>query len=377
MNPSSSLDAAAVRLRRRSLLSCAGAAAMVGGFGGAIAANRPVVGISLPLTGVQAAVAEEMRQGYTAALSSVAELDILDDGAKPAAARKNMEAFAANPNVIATTGIVSTPSAQQAIPVAMQSQIPLVGIRSGAESLRDGNPYVFHLRASYEEEIDRVMQIAALYSTMAVLYHDDDFGRGSVAHAEKAAAARGFKVVLKLTVTRDSSDVKEKTATLARIAATTGIGATLLCLIEKPAMAAVRELRLTHKLILPVFGMSIIATSGLANSQDPAFEGLSLVSPYIPARTAVAEMARGFRAGMTAQRAESLIASPTAFEGYFYGSVVADAIQRGGASRKAIQAYLMQQRPFDVKQVALKFDDRRVGYRHIELMRKSGGALRS
>lgn len=363
-------------MRRRSFITCAGAAAMVGGFGAALA-TRPTVGISLPLTGVQAAVAAEMRQGYTAALAGVADLDIQDDQAKGEKAGKNVEAFAANPSIVAATGIVSTPSAQAAIPAAVHGQLPLVGIRSGAQSLRDGNPYVFHLRASYEEEIDKVMELAPLYGSVGVLYHDDDFGRGSLAHAEKVAAARGFKISVKLPVERDSSNVKAQAATLAKLANANGLGATLLCLIEKPAMATIRELRLTHKLVMPLFGMSIIATSGLASSADPAFEGLSLVSPYLPARTAVAEMARAFRASMAAAGTEQLISSPTAFEGYFYGSVVADAIQRGGPSRKAIQSYLMQQRQIDVKQVSLKFDERRVGYRYLALLRKAGTTLRA
>lgn len=73
---------------------------------------------------------------------------------------------------------------------------------------------------------------------------------------------------------------------------------------------------------------------------------------------------------MAAAGQQQLIASPTAFEGYFYGSVVADAIERGGPTRRAVQGYLLQQRPIEVKQVALQFDSRRVGYRYLTLLRK-------
>ncbi|MEJ8837752.1 ABC transporter substrate-binding protein [Ramlibacter sp. AN1133] len=364
--------------RRQALVAVGASAGIVASYRPArAAASRPTVALTLPLTGVQATVAKELQLGYAAALSDSADLLVLDDESKAEKTAANMTAFGADSRVIASTGIVGTPHAKAALPIAIAAQLPLVGIRSGAGELRDANPWVFHLRASYEQEIEKVLETAAVFGNLGVMYSEDDFGRGALAHAEKVAAAKGVKIAAKFGVERNGSNVKAQADALARAALGGSVGATLLCLIQTPALAATKELRGTHRLVIPIFGMSFIATSTLATSRDPAFEGLALVSPFLLARISVAEMARSFRDRMVAAKTEHLIASPTAFEGYFYGSVLADAIERGGPSRKAVQSYLLQQRAIEVKQIPIRFDERRVGYHYLALLRKTGSMLRA
>ena len=361
-------------ITRRHVLSAAGAAAAVAGFGGAYAA-RPAVGLSLPLTGVQAQVADELRQGYEAALAGVAELDVVDDESKPEKTLQNVEAFVGKGQIIATTGIVGTPHAKAAIPSAVAGQLPMVGIRSGAAELRDGNSYVFHLRASFEDEITKVINTAGVFGAMGILYSDDDFGRARIAHARAVAASKGVKIAVALPVDRNGSNVKEQTNTLAT---TPGLASVLLCLIQTPALAAAKELRTKHHLLmLPIFGMSFIATSSFATLDDPTYDGMSLVMPFGLARASTVLMARSFREKVTASNKEHLIESPAAFEGYFYGSVLGVAITRGGATRKGLQSFLLQQRPFEVQEVPIAFDERRVGYNALIFARKAGKMLRA
>lgn len=303
---------------------------------------------------------------------------VLDDESKVDKTVANIQALAGNGDIISASGIVGTPHAKAAIPKAIEGRLPLVGIRSGAGELRDGNQFVFHLRASFEEEISKVMQTAAVFGKLGILYSDDDFGRGALAQAEKVAHAKGVTIAAKLSVERNGGNVNAQAAALANLAAQTGgLGAILLCLIQKPALAATKELRTTHRLILPIFGMSFIATASLASSKDPAYDGMSLVSPFLLARVAVTEMAHEFRTQMIAANTPDLIVSPTAFEGFFYGRVLRDAIERGGPTRKQVQAYLLQQREIQVQQIPIKFDDLRVGYRHLELIHKAGTLLRA
>lgn len=361
---------------RRSLLrlgAIAGAAAAIPGF--SLASSRPVVGISLPLTGVQASVASELRAGYAAALRNVAELHILDDQSKAELTAKHMRDFSAMPSVVATTGIVGTPHAKAAIPVAREGGLPVVGIRSGAGELRDGNSNVFHLRASFEDEISKILDMASVYRNVGVLYSDDAFGKGVLAHAERVAADKRVVIGAQVPVDRNGGNLKQQVALLAQ--RKERLGTVLMALIQTPALAAAKELRNTHSFVMPIFGMSFIATSGFAASTDPAFDGIALASPFPLARVAIENMARAFREQMIADRTPELIESPTAFEGYFYGSVLADAITNGGASRKQISAYLSQSRPLDVKDVSIRFDAQRVGYRYLNVLRKQGATLRA
>lgn len=359
-------------ISRRLIL--ASTAAAVAGPAFAVTARAPKVGLTLPLTGVQASVAAELRQGYAVALKDRAEIVVLDDESKADKAAKHVEVFAADDSVVATSGIVGTPHAKAAIPKAVQGQLPMVGIRSGASELRDRNPWVHHLRASYEQEIDEVMKTAAIFGSIGVLYSDDIFGKATLAHAEKVAAAKGVKIVAKLAVERNGGNVRQQAAALAN---TPQMGAVLLCLIQAPALAAAKELRGAQRYMLPIFGMSFIATSTLVKSDDPALDGISLVSPFPLARVSVDEMASLFRTRMQEAGTPELIVSPTAFEGFFYGSVLAAAIERGGPSRKAIQAYLLKTKSMTVRQVYLDFDEDRVGYRYLALMRKAGATMRA
>jgi ABC-type branched-subunit amino acid transport system substrate-binding protein len=362
-------------ITRRHVLATGAAACVAGVPTFAIGASRPVVGLSLPIKGVQATVAKEMLSGYTAALEGVAEMRVLDDESVAAKTTKNIDSFAADSAVIATTGIVGTPHAKEAIPVARAGNLPVVGIRSGAGELRDGSQNVFHLRASYEEEINKVMEMASLYRVIGVLYSDDAFGKGALAHAEKVAAAKGCVIGAQIAVDRNGSNVKQKVAELAL--RKDRLGAVLLALIQVPALNATKELREGHNFVMPIFGMSFIATSTFAASTDPAYDGIALASPFPLARTAIEEMAASFRSKMAEAKTENLIASPTAFEAYFYASVLADAIVRGGPTRAKVREYLSRPAQMSVKQVPIKFDQLRVGYRYLNILRKAGPILRA
>jgi branched-chain amino acid transport system substrate-binding protein len=348
-----------VHSSRRTFLSSTAAVAAVLATPAVAAREQPVVGISLPLTGVQEVPAREMRSGYQAALQGAADIVFLDDHSSADKVAQHMKELAADPGILATSGIVGTPQAKKGLPEAVSGGLPVVGIRSGAGELRDGNPLLFHLRASFESEISAVLKVASVYGNLGILYSDDDFGRGALAHARTVAPVHGTKIKEALPVERNGSNVRQQAARLARMQP---LGSILLCLISKPVQEATTELRLQHKIVAPIFGMSFIATSQLALTQERQYDGLALVSAFPLARIDVRE--------------EALIASTTAWEAFFYGSVLREAIVRCASNRRAVQTYLSTTRPIDVRQIELKFDALRVGYRHLELLRKVGPSFR-
>jgi branched-chain amino acid transport system substrate-binding protein len=362
-----------VHSSRRTFLSSTAAVAAVLATPAVAAREQPVVGISLPLTGVQEVPAREMRSGYQAALQGAADIVFLDDHSSADKVAQHMKELAADPGILATSGIVGTPQAKKGLPEAVSGGLPVVGIRSGAGELRDGNPLVFHLRASFESEISAVLKVASVYGNLGILYSDDDFGRGAHAHARTVAPVHGTKIKEALPVERNGSNVRQQAARLARMQP---LGSILLCLISKPAQEATTELRLQHKIVAPIFGMSFIATSQLALTQERQYDGLALVSAFPLARIDVRELPSLFRTKMRETKQEALIASTTAWEAFFYGSVLREAIVRGASNRRAVQTYLSTTRPIDVRQIELKFDALRVGYRHLELLRKVGPSFR-
>jgi hypothetical protein len=72
--------------------------------------------------------------------------------------------------------------------------LPVVGVRSGSSALRSKGA-LFHVRASYREEVQRILdQVQTMGSSrIAVIYEDTDFGREAWADAQAALARRNLK----------------------------------------------------------------------------------------------------------------------------------------------------------------------------------------
>lgn len=82
------------------------------------------------------------------------ELIALDDRYEPEPARENFRDLVENRGAFAVIGSVGTPTANAAIPVALETKTLFFGPFSGAGILRKDPPdrYVFNYRASYQEE---------------------------------------------------------------------------------------------------------------------------------------------------------------------------------------------------------------------------------
>ena len=237
-------------------------------------AAGPALGLTLPLTGVQAEVAKELEQGYRLALQyarSPMRLIVMDDASNPEKTVANVETLAGNAAVIAISGIVGTPHAQAALPVARAASLPVVGLRSGAQLLRDGKAGVYHLRASYESELDKLAELCAGggMKKLAILYSADSFGTSSRDHLLKALKAVGVDAAPPLAVERNGENIEAVAAQCAtQIKAGEATGVVLL-LIAKPMVRTAAELRLRHGILLPLYAMSFVATKSVASDDVP------------------------------------------------------------------------------------------------------------
>lgn len=369
-------------MRRRTLLY--GAAASLAVATGSVRANTKVrVGLPLPFTGVQSEVANDLRAGYEMAFNQAAELGVsvepiwADDLAQPEQTARLVEQFAKDRSFIATTGIVGTPHAKAAVPRAVVGGLPVVGLRSGALELRDGTRGVYHLRASYTDELTSMVKVinGAGLERLAVVYSNDSFGTASAQHVEKVAASLGVTLVSNEPAERSGSDIaaavakavdREKRAT-----------ALLLLVLEGPMLKAVEHARKSMSFLNPVFCMSFCATRRLAEATDQHLVGLGLVSAFPLPRTDLTALAERFRRVARDWHRPGVINSLTAFEGFLYGSVLFTAMARAKEpSRTGLMEALGA--PQDVGGIRVAFDARFVGYRYLQLLYKSGtGVMRA
>lgn len=343
-------------------------------FGVARSAVRARVGLSLPLKGVQATVAQELLAGYqlsaAAARQAGIELDLLveNDDSKPLKTAELIQKFGLDPTVVATTGIVGTDHAKAAIPGARTAGLPVVGLRSGASELRDGRAGVYHLRASYEAEIDRmVAMLGTADSRVSVVASEDSFGVPLARYLQKKAAERGIRVVRVVPTERYGSGIRD--AIHLATNPDDRASALVILMITKPAIEGVRAAR-DAAFLAPIFTMSFTAGRELVNAGPGVFRGLGLVTAFPVARAAHDETSNAFRRAAVMASRLDLVESVTAAEGFWYGATLARAIAKCGdrVTREGLVHALETTPAVRVGGEPLRFDDARVGRQFLQVL---------
>lgn len=371
-------------IARRSLLACLPPMALTMALCNSAAAAPPTrrtIGLSLPLTGVQGSVGREMMEAYEVAMKSAGapfKLQVLDDQSTPESAANNVRTFCADPSVVAVSGIVGTPHAQACAPIAAAARMPVIGIRSGARVLRTPDNSIWHLRASFEEEITYIAQDAVGRGKggMVVVFSDDSFGKASRDWMLSEMKRLGIEEVLAIAVDRDGASVPavcEKVA--AAINGRQGVTSIALLMITKPMVAAAKELRQKHKIFNPVFAMSFTANTLVTREQDAGLVGLGIITAFPLPRVSLSGGSVQFRKEMLQAKQDSLLESLTAYEAWFYGKTL--SALAGAESREEVIARLEKGISLANFNRLIAFDGEKVGYRHIGMAYKSAtGKLR-
>jgi ABC-type branched-subunit amino acid transport system substrate-binding protein len=186
-----------------------------------VAGDRILVGQSVALTGPAAQLGIQMRNGIKAYFDAVnerggvngrkLELITLDDGYEPARTVPNTKKLIAEDKVFALIGYVGTPTSVPVIPIISEARVPFVGPFTGAEALRQPfNRYIFHVRASYYDETDMIVEqvVSTGGKNVAVFYQDDAYGQAGLKGVELAMQKRGLKISALGTVERNTVNVE-------------------------------------------------------------------------------------------------------------------------------------------------------------------------
>jgi ABC-type branched-subunit amino acid transport system substrate-binding protein len=144
---------------------------------------------------------------YGRKIELVSEDDRYEPSVAPAASKKLIEEH----RVFALLGYVGTPTGVQHLPVVTQAKVPLVGMFTGAEALRVPlNRYVFHVRASYYDETEAIVEqvVSTGGRRIAVFYQDDAYGQAGLKGVEIAMTRRNMKIAALGTVERNTVKVE-------------------------------------------------------------------------------------------------------------------------------------------------------------------------
>lgn len=213
---------------KRILLLMLGAAAFSIAYGqNGVTPNRILLGQAAVFSGPAAQLGIQMRNGIKAYLDHVnekggihgrrIELVTEDDRYEPSVAPSATKKLLEEHKVFALLGYVGTPTGAAHLPVVTQAKVPLVGMFTGAEILRDPfNRYVFHVRASYYDETEKIVEqvLSTGGRRISVFYQADAYGEAGRKGTELALGRRGMKIHSNGTVERNTLKVEGAVKTI-------------------------------------------------------------------------------------------------------------------------------------------------------------------
>ena len=192
-----------------------------------------VIGQVTPLSGPLAPTGSHIRTGAQLYFDAVnakggvhgekIRLVTKDDAYKAAETVRLAKELINEVQPLALFGFVGTGNAEAILKdkILSNAGIPLVMIRSGASAVvKSGNPWLFITRASYEAEINKIIQQYSLtgYRTYAVLYQDDPFGLDVLGSTEALVGKFDSKIVAKAGYKKNTTEVSEAVKTIAAAA---------------------------------------------------------------------------------------------------------------------------------------------------------------
>lgn len=289
---------------------------------------------------------------------------IVDDAYDPAQAADNVRKLVNGGQVFALFGCFGTGPSQQAIPIASSARIPFFAPYTGADALRQHTPYVFHLRASYGQEIEKMVEHLANLgvTSIGVVRHADPFGQAGLDAATRALEKRGLTPAVVAPIASSGADAAEA----ARKIAAANPAAVILVTAGNSSAAFLRALQQTDRHPM-LYGLSVISSKQLIRELGDKAHGL-VIAQVVPTPFRVDHpIVREYR--QAADKA-ALAYSHTSLEGYIAARTFTEGLRRAGKdlTRERLVAALEEMKDFDLGGVRVGFSPRRhVGMDFVDL----------
>jgi branched-chain amino acid transport system substrate-binding protein len=309
------------------VVALAAALAVVGGS--AQAQDKWLIGQSAPLTGGNAQFGQDIRDGAAAYFASVnakggvqgkqIELLTLDDKNDRKTAAQNAKTLL-DKNALALFGFASATLSLDALPQAEAKDVPFFAPFSGANPVRVNNPVLFTVRASYGDEMEKILNfwVSLGLKRVSVMHYDDEVGKQNF----EIVAAYLKKINLQpqdFSVKRNAKLGKaEMQALLAQQPQFV-----INTLLSGAAADLQKELTASNRMI-PTSSLSFVGAEQFIQAAGPSSAGVSITqvvpSPSNTALPAVREcaaalQAHGIKTPMNSTQLEACFAAKVLTEG--------------------------------------------------------------
>ena len=361
------------------------------GFGYAGAAIV-VVGQVAAFSGPLAPTGTHMRAGVQLYFDAVNEqggihgarirLLSIDDGYKSEETVRLAREMIRQSQPLAFIGFVGSSNVEALLDqkVLREAGIPLIAIRSGAESLvRRNDPLLFLTRASYAEEIEKIIDqyTTTGYARFAILYQDDAFGQDALLSAEQSIRKVGGSLVAKESYAKNTTEVG------AAVKAIAAAKPQAVILIANTAASAefLKQSRAAGNLAQYVAlsvtdGAQVVQRIGAEKA-----EGLALTQVVPDPNSHTVPLIREIQNNFAKFRPTDVTLNHTFVEGYLGAKVFGEALRRAGPNptRKKLRDALETLRNYDAGGVFISFSPKQhAGSRFVDItiLNRSGKLLR-
>ena len=295
-----------------------------------------VIGQFAAISGPAAQLGQRMQLGMQAYFTAVnaqggvhgrsIKLLTRDDGYEPEKAVAAVKALINDDKVFALAGSVGTPTGLAALPILTEAQVPLIGMFTGAQALREPfNRQVFHVRASYFDETERIVQHLTTLGAkkIAVFYQHDAYGKAGLEGVVRALAKRQLKPVSTATVERNSVDVAQTLEALLK----SEPEAIVQISAYKSCAALIKQAR-SKGYGGQFFNVSFVGSRALADELGDTGQGV-VISQVVPFPYAQGSpIVREYQLRMTESGQRDFDFS--SLEGYLTAKVLVEGLRRAG-----------------------------------------------
>lgn len=329
----------AVNTGRRRWLAGTLAAPWLLGHGPAVQAQQATlqIGQSAALTGPLGELGQALQHGAQAGFASVNRsggvhgrqivLTTLDDGYAVERAVANVTQLLARPECFALFGCMGTPTVKATLAQVKAAGVPLFAPFTGSQSTRAaGARHVFNIRASYADEVEKIMQhlTALRIQRVGVVTQANSFGQEVLDQVQASAARLKLPALATATVQDDGRDA----LAASRLMASAAPQAIIMGLAGAAALSFVQTFRPMNA-TTALYAMSVHGTPASLNTLRTHAKDMGITQvvplPEIGNTPLVREFQQAWKGlGQTKEP------SHTALEGYINARAFAEALQRAG-----------------------------------------------
>lgn len=254
-------------------------------------------------------------------------LKTLDDGFDPKRAVENTRTLIRDDKVFMLFNSTGTAQTAAVLPLLKESKTILFGPVTGASSLREGvNPYLFHVRASYANEAEKIVsQLKQIGVTRVVyFYQDDGLGKALLGEVKKATTAAGLALLAEIKVDPAAPDFPAAAAATAQAnpqAVIVGTAGLTFPNYAKAVMATAAR---------PVFyGFSVASLDVINRELKDKARGIVLAQVMPSLRNATIPVVAEYLNLLKARSPEA-IPSASQFEGFVHARLLVEGLRRTG-----------------------------------------------